>query len=87
MPDQPDQPDQHELRDLHCQQYPDLFFSDAPEALAEARTLCSWCPVRALCLAGAVERREPHGVWGGEIFVAGQVVPVKRRRGRPRKVA
>ncbi|OZB46955.1 MAG: transcription factor WhiB, partial [Cellulomonas sp. 14-74-6] len=30
---------------------------------------------------------EPWGVWGGEVFVAGQVVAVKRGRGRPRKEA
>jgi WhiB family transcriptional regulator, redox-sensing transcriptional regulator len=30
-----------------------------------------------------VERREPCGVWGGEIFDRGAIVAVKRRRGRP----
>jgi WhiB family transcriptional regulator, redox-sensing transcriptional regulator len=28
---------------------------------------------------------EPWGVWGGEIFERGTVVPRKRPRGRPRK--
>ena len=37
------------------------------------------------CLAGALERREPWGVWGGELFIAGVVVARKRPRGRPRK--
>jgi hypothetical protein len=37
------------------------------------------------CLGGAVERNEPWGVWGGEIFERGAVVPRKRPRGRPRK--
>jgi WhiB family redox-sensing transcriptional regulator len=32
-----------------------------------------------------VERREPHGVWGGEIFDQGSVIAVKRPRGRPPK--
>jgi hypothetical protein len=26
-----------------------------------------------LCLAGAIERREPHGVWSGEIFTSGAI--------------
>ena len=38
-------------------------------------------------LAGAVERREPWGVWGGELFQAGVVIARKRPRGRPRKNA
>ncbi len=38
----------------------------------------------AECLAGALERREPWGVWGGELFVSGVVVARKRPRGRPR---
>ena len=36
-------------------------------------------------LAGALERREPWGVWGGQLFVQGSVVARKRPRGRPRK--
>ena len=31
------------------------------------------------------DRAEPWGVWGGEIFERGAVVPRKRPRGRPRK--
>lgn len=30
-----------------------------------AREACAGCLVRIECLAGAVERREPHGTWGG----------------------
>jgi WhiB family redox-sensing transcriptional regulator len=37
------------------------------------------------CLQGALERREPWGVWGGELFANGAVLAHKRRRGRPRK--
>ena len=50
-----------------------------------AKALCKDCPVRALCLDGALERREPWGVWGGELFLQGVVIPRKRPRGRPRK--
>ena len=40
------------------------------------------------CLSGAVERREPFGVWGGEIFERGSITAQKKARGRPRtKVA
>ena len=50
-----------------------------------AKALCTDCPVQALCLAGALDRREPWGVWGGELFLQGVVIPRKRPRGRPRK--
>ena len=33
-----------------------------------------------------IERREPWGVWGGELFANGKVLAQKRRRGRPPKV-
>jgi len=42
-------------------------------------------PGAATCVAGALERREPWGVWGGELFLRGATVPHKRARGRPRK--
>jgi|SRR5690349_21006979 WhiB family redox-sensing transcriptional regulator len=72
--------------DLPCRTFdPDLWFSDAPAELELAKSLCVDCPVRVECLAGAVERAEPWGVWGGEIFERGAVVPRKRPRGRPRK--
>jgi WhiB family redox-sensing transcriptional regulator len=71
---------------LPCRKFdPDLWFSDLPNDLELAKTLCGDCPLRADCLAGAVERSEPWGVWGGEIFERGGVVPRKRPRGRPRK--
>lgn len=62
-----------------------IFFSDDPIDLALAKAICSRCGLREACLAGALERAEPWGVWGGEIFVEGEVVAVKRRRGRPPK--
>jgi WhiB family redox-sensing transcriptional regulator len=71
---------------LPCRSFdPDLFFAETPADLEYAKTICADCPVRAVCLAGALERREPWGVWGGELFIAGVVVPRKRPRGRPRK--
>jgi WhiB family redox-sensing transcriptional regulator len=63
----------------------ELWFAESPADVERAKTLCQDCPVRAACLAGALERHEPWGVWGGELFVAGAIVARKRPRGRPRK--
>jgi WhiB family redox-sensing transcriptional regulator len=64
---------------------PDLWFAESPADLEQAKQLCAACPVRDACLAGALERGEPWGVWGGEIFERGVVIARKRPRGRPRK--
>ena len=64
---------------------PELFYAVSPTDVELAKALCRDCPVRAECLAGALARQEPWGVWGGELFVQGVVVPRKRPRGRPRK--
>ena len=64
---------------------PELFFAESPADVEYAKSLCADCPVRLACLAGALERQEPWGVWGGEWFVQGEVVARKRPRGRPRK--
>lgn len=64
---------------------PDLWFAESPADLEEAKALCVGCPIRMQCLAGALERHEPWGVWGGEIFERGVVIARKRPRGRPRK--
>jgi WhiB family transcriptional regulator, redox-sensing transcriptional regulator len=64
---------------------PDLFFAESPADVEAAKALCHGCPIRDVCLTGALERREPWGVWGGELFVGGVVVAHKRPRGRPRK--
>ncbi|GAB2920655.1 hypothetical protein GCM10022245_62830 [Streptomyces mayteni] len=69
-----------------CRSYdPEVFFAETPEDVEYAKSLCGTCPLREACLAGAKDRREPWGVWGGELFVQGVVVPRKRPRGRPRK--
>ena len=64
---------------------PELWFAESPSDVEHAKTLCQDCPVRAMCLDGALERREPWGVWGGQLFLQGVVIPRKRPRGRPRK--
>jgi WhiB family transcriptional regulator, redox-sensing transcriptional regulator len=76
-----------DVRSLPCRSGdPDLFFAEAPADVERAKSLCAACPVREQCLVGALERREPWGVWGGQLFLNGAVVPRKRPRGRPRKL-
>lgn len=70
---------------LPCREDPELFFAETPTDVELAKALCVGCPVRAECLAGALDRGEPWGVWGGELFLRGAVIPRKRPRGRPRK--
>ena len=73
-------------RPLPCRvEDPDLWFAETPARLETAKALCADCPVRSACLAGALDRAEPWGVWGGEIFERGVVIARKRPRGRPRK--
>jgi len=64
---------------------PELWFAEQAEQMSQAKALCAECPIVRACLAGALERGEPWGVWGGEIIVDGQIVAQKRGRGRPRK--
>jgi len=68
---------------LPCADDAALWFSDVPADLELAKAMCESCPLRVPCLAGAVERREPFGVWGGEIFEKGKVIAYKRPRGHP----
>ena len=62
-----------------------LFFSEQLDDIARAKAFCAGCAVREPCLAAAVARREPWGVWGGELLVNGKVIANKRKRGRPPK--
>ncbi len=84
--DRADQADRSDRAALPCRVFdPELWFAESPADVESAKALCQDCPVRALCLDGALERREPWGVWGGELFLQGQVIARKRPRGRPRK--
>src|SRR6516164_11750732 len=71
--------------DLPCTDDPEMFFAESPDEVEAAKALCRECPARAACLAGALGRREPWGVWGGELLLRGAIVPRKRPRGRPHK--
>ena len=66
--------------------YTSLFFSENAMDTARAKAICSRCEVRDLCLARALERKEPYGVWGGEFLIDGEIVVAKRGRGRPRTI-
>lgn len=72
--------------DLPCRSSDaDLWFAEVPAELERAKAMCGHCPIQAECLAGALRREEPWGVWGGQIFERGAIVHRKRPRGRPSK--
>lgn len=64
-----------------------LFFSEQIDDIARAKAICGECPIRESCFAEALARREPYGVWGGQLFFKGRVLALKRPRGRPPKSA
>jgi hypothetical protein len=57
----------------------EVFFSEDLYDIARAKHLCGTCPVKARCYDEALDRREPWGVWGGELFLNGKVLAAKRR--------
>jgi WhiB family transcriptional regulator, redox-sensing transcriptional regulator len=63
----------------------ELFFSDQIPDIIQAKEICSTCSLIEPCLEGALERREPWGVWGGQLFLNGRILTQKRKRGRPPK--
>jgi WhiB family transcriptional regulator, redox-sensing transcriptional regulator len=63
----------------------DLWFSEKRVDLDRAKAICTGCPVRHECLAAALQRHEPWGVWGGEMVQRGTIAAGKRTRGRPPK--
>lgn len=63
-----------------------LFFSDHVLDIARAKAICGRCALAESCLAEALVREEPWGVWGGELLSGGRIVADKRPGGRPPKV-
>jgi WhiB family redox-sensing transcriptional regulator len=64
---------------------PTLWFSEQIPDIAAAKAICGTCDLLEPCLDGALARREPWGVWGGQLFLNGKILPQKRKRGRPPK--
>lgn len=62
-----------------------LFFSEDLGDISRAKAICARCPMLLACLEGAIEREEPWGVWGGQLFRNGRILSYKRPRGRPPK--
>jgi WhiB family redox-sensing transcriptional regulator len=44
---------------------PEVFFPEKGGSTADAKKVCMRCPVRAQCLAFALDNNERHGIWGG----------------------
>ena len=63
-----------------------VFFSQDRKVIDQAKAICAGCPRRESCLEGALERREPWGVWGGELFRNGHVLTSRKRRPRHQQV-
>lgn len=62
-----------------------LFFSEELCDIRRAKAICAKCTSHTECLAGALEREEPWGVWGGHLVENGRIQHNKRARGRPPK--
>ncbi len=52
---------------LCAQADPDVWYPEKgrPDQERVAKAICSTCPIQANCLADAVRRNEPLGIWGG----------------------
>ena len=57
------------MKEALCRGMPtSVFYTDEDGKRAstvKAKATCAECPVCAACLADAIQRREPHGVFGG----------------------
>lgn len=43
----------------------EIFFPDKGGSVREGKRVCRECPVRAECLAYAIEHEDRYGIWGG----------------------
>jgi len=60
-----------------CARQPDLWFSTAAEAVAEAKRICVACPLADACAQAACDLNPEYGIWAGR---------TPQERGRPRRV-
>lgn len=54
----------------HGRSYLRISAAQAEAELRRAKEACAGCQVRVACLAGALERGERYGMWGGELATA-----------------
>jgi Transcription factor WhiB len=47
---------------------PEAWFSTRRNVVVACVRICAGCPLRQACLAGALDRDEQFGVWGGVVF-------------------
>jgi WhiB family redox-sensing transcriptional regulator len=60
---------------------PGVFFPESEDDdAAEAKSVCSRCPVRVACLEHALASRERDGVWGGATARERRRIIRRRRR-------
>jgi WhiB family transcriptional regulator, redox-sensing transcriptional regulator len=64
---------------------PELWFPEPWEDETPAKAVCGRCPVRAACLAFALDANEEYGVWGG--LSPEQRHEVRRREGVGTRIA
>jgi WhiB family redox-sensing transcriptional regulator len=60
-----EEPEPWQARALCAQTDPEAFFPEKGGSPRLAKAVCRRCPVRAECLAFALEHDERFGIWGG----------------------
>lgn len=50
---------------LCAQTDPEAFYPERGATAAQAKKVCTVCPVQAECLESAISKNEQYGVWGG----------------------
>lgn len=62
---------------LPCHADPETWFASDSDHLSYAAAKCDRCPIKRSCLEGALQRREPIGMWGGVVFKEGRPISVR----------